>query len=146
MIPIVSLFGVVLLSTAYRFINPQAFLGMETIFSQSITNFKSYAPIHIIVAISLLAAVFIWALIYRVGRYATTPKKDKSNYLLSLIVWLVALVMILFSSEKSTAEFLLVFPSAAIIMAGFMEQTNEKWFKEIIMWLCLLLPLGLFFV
>jgi hypothetical protein len=146
LIPIAGLFGAAMMSIACYVIAPNMFLGLKEGLSMDLTNFSSYAPMKTIVAISILGAVFVWALGYRVYKFGTTPKKDKPNYLITLGFWLISLFMAVIASEKSTAELLLVFPSAAIVMAGFMEHTSEKWFKELVLWLCLLLPAGLFFI
>lgn len=146
LIPLAGLIGAAMISLAIYAVTPSAFLGKQDIIRLDVFSFQAYGQIRSIVAISILGAVFVWALIYRVNKLGTTPKKLKANYLITLALWFISMVMLLFASEKSTAEFLLVFPSASIVMAGFMEHTAEKWFKEVVLWLCLLLPLGLFFV
>ena len=63
-----------------------------------------------------------------------------------LVVAFVSIAVALASPEKSGAEMLFVFAPTAIISANYLEQLNEFWFKEVLLWLVLLLPLSFLFL
>jgi hypothetical protein len=58
-----------------------------------------------------------------------------------LLAALIAIAILVIVPQKSGAEFLFLFAPLSIIMANYMEIISEKWFKEILIWMLMLVPL-----
>jgi putative effector of murein hydrolase LrgA (UPF0299 family) len=53
---------------------------------------------------------------------------------------LIAIAIIIISPQKTGAEFIFLFAPLSVIIANYMEIIPEKWFKEILIWILILVP------
>ena len=101
----------------------------------------------------MLLTLFVWTGAHRLYKLPSIPKKGRPNYLLIMIIAAVSLIVAIVSPQKSAAEILFILAPIAIMAANYIEFSDsanrglneKKWFKEIILWVTLLLPLTLFF-
>lgn len=146
LIPFAGLLGVFVISTAYHFIRYDSFdwfLEMRTIPGM---DFSAYHSKGILIPLTVVVTLLVWTGIYRVFMLSAISKKDKPNYLLLLFVAGVCLLLIVFSPEKKGGELLFLLAPTAIITANFIENSKEFWFKEMVLWLSVVLPVILWFI
>jgi hypothetical protein len=101
-------------------------------------------------------AFYIWTAIYRILKIPQLPLKEKPSHLLLLYVSITTLFIALGVPEKTGSEVLFVLAPVAIISANYIESSDsesfrqkdasEFWFKEIMLWLVVLLPFVFLFL
>ena len=144
--PLVGIIGVFVIATAYHFLMNQSFGWFVNWLGDSSFDFSSYSQIKILIFISFMAAILIWTLIPKIKTISKGAKKNRPNNILEIYILIILLIVVLFSSEKTGEEFLLLLAPAAIIISGYIERKGEVWFKEILLWVFVLLPLLFVFI
>ena len=142
LIPLAGFTAVFLLVTAYYFITTDSFAWFYEWKPAIAMDFSAYNAMKVVLPLSVIATLFVWTSTFRMFKLSSVPKKERPNYLFMLVVAFVSIAVALASPEKSGAEMLFVFAPTAIISANYLEQLNEFWFKEVLLWLVLLLLVG----
>ncbi len=145
-IPVVGFLGAFLIATAYYLWVDDDIEWFFNLFVQPSWDFTAYGIRATLIAIAFVSASFLWALFFRLGAISRLQKKERPNFLLVVYVVFISLTMILFSHKKDTTELLFAFAPMAIILANYVEHDSDKWFKELLLWLFILLPFLRFFV
>jgi hypothetical protein len=141
LIPVVGVTAVFLIATAYHFIKDDSFGWFVSWLGDVSFDFSAYAQTRMLLLITFMAAMLVWTVISKMTAITSGSRKERPNQLLELYILGSCLFLVLISSEKTGAEFLFLLPAAAIIISGYIEKKNEKWFKEILLWIFVLLPL-----
>ncbi|NNM23536.1 MAG: hypothetical protein HKO54_08270 [Flavobacteriaceae bacterium] len=146
LIPLVSLLGALLIATAYHFVIDDSFKWFASWLTPVSFDFSAYGNPKIWTAITFFSAVLIWTIVSMFRGLASVPKKDRPNQVQTLVTVAVGILLVALSPNKSGNELLFLFAPAAIVVASFMERNKERWFREILLWGFVLLPVVLLFV
>jgi len=146
LIPVVGIVGLFLIVTAFYFMYDNSFSWFLDWLETISLDFSSYAKPQQWIFVTIMGALIIWTTVSIMADISKGPRKDKPNNILKLYVLAVSVLLVLVSSEKSGAEFLFLIAPAAIIISNFIEKKTEIWFKEILMWIFLLLPIVFIFL
>lgn len=103
-------------------------------------DFSTLNESQIIVSSTVIFSFFVWAVFFFINNIKSKSKSYKSSYLLVLLAAIIAITIIIISPKKTGAEFIFLFAPLAIIMANYFEIISEKWFKEILIWILILVP------
>ena len=103
-------------------------------------DFSTLNANHIIIASTIYFTYFLWSLIFYLKNLKSKSKNYKASYVLILIAALIALTIIILKPEKSGAEFLFLMAPLAIIVANYIELIQERWFREVLIWILILAP------
>ncbi|MGB3342639.1 MAG: DUF6427 family protein [Aequorivita sp.] len=144
LIPPIGLLAVFIINTAYQLLVNDSF-GWIFEWHQSISfDFSAYNAFEVLIPATLLIGFLVWTGIYRLGQLPMVSLKDKTNYILVMIVALTTLVIAACGPEKTGAELLFVLTPTAIMFANYIEggpqdgfakkDQGEFWFKEILLW------------
>ncbi len=150
-IPIVGIIGIFILKTAYHFVVDNSFDWFYNISFTTSRDFSAYNATSLLVTSSLLVSFIIWMGIVRLIRIPALPKKERSSAWLILISLIATIFIAIFGSIKTGAELLFPFFPLAIIAANFIEKKEgagpvklfDFWFKELLMWLLVLVTVFL---
>jgi len=145
LIPFVGASALFLIATAFHFLLEDSFRWFLDWPDAISFSFAAYSTVQTIVFISFLLAMILWTLIPKFRMISKGAKKDKPNQILEIVVLFSLLISIVISSEKTGEELLFLIAPAAIIITGYMEKASERWFKELLLWSFLLLPILFFF-
>ena len=107
-------------------------------------DFSAYNSLNILLPVTIIAAFLIWTGLSRFFKLASLPKKERPNAITILFSVLVALLVVLASPLKTGAEILFIFGPLVIIITNYIETSKEFWFKEVLLWLAVLLPILVF--
>ncbi len=156
LIPITGFLVVFLINTASQLLIYNSF---EWFFNwkQPISfDFSKYNSASILVPITVILGFYIWTGVYRISKMTSIPSKHKSNHFLLFYVSIISFFVALLEPEKTGAEILFILAPVAIIAANYIENfgmkryvkkdVTEFWFKEIMLWLVLLLPFVFLFL
>lgn len=150
LVPFVGFFTIVILNTTYQLLSNNTFAWLYTWRGDISLDFSVYNSVSILIPVTIISAFYIWTGIYRVSKIPAIPLKEKPNFILLLYVSITTILIALGAPEKNGAEVLFVLAPVSIICANYIEisyredyRNNDKsefWFKEVMLWLIVLLP------
>ena len=146
LIPFVGLFGVFVIATAYHFIVFDSFDWLIITKKTPTLDYSTYNSAEILIPLTIVTTLLVWTGIHRIFTISSVSKKDKPNYLLLLVIVVVCIFLVLTSPNKKGGEILFLLAPTAIVVAGFIENSKEFWFKEMVLWLTVLVPILLIFL
>ncbi|MBT0607172.1 DUF6427 family protein [Aequorivita echinoideorum] len=156
LMPITGFVGTFLICTAYHFLVEDSFQWFFNWKEKISFDFSAYNSLGLLLPAAIIFAFVIWTGVNRGFRFSTLSTKEKPTYLLLFYCLLVSIFVALAGPEKTGAELLFLLPFASIICANYIEarenpKSSEKdisefWFKEIQLWLVVLLPVLMLFI
>jgi hypothetical protein len=146
LIPFVGLAGVFTLATSYHFMVYDSFDWFLHMEKTPGLDYSTYNSAGILIPLTVVATLLVWTGVHRIFTLSSVSKKDKPNYLLLMVIASVSIVLVLTSPDKKGGEIIFLLAPTAIIVAGYIESSKEFWFKEMVLWLTLLLPILLIFI
>lgn len=146
LIPPVGLFGMLLLATAFFLMTDNSFAWLSNYAKPISFHFTMYSLAEVWVFLTFFFSVLIWTLFFRISKLSDVPKKLRNNYLLVIFSVVVSVFIVLFSEIKIVTELIFLAAPSAIVIAGYLEKNDDFWFKELLSWVFLLLPIVFLFV
>jgi hypothetical protein len=144
LIPITAIITVAILYACYALIyqiDLITFYNEKTLFS---FDFSGWANQKTIISLALMLAYFLWASVFYFGKIRAISRNLKPPYYLIFIVAVLSVLLTLIVPGKSGAEWLFFLMPFSIILANYIQDITEVWFKESLIIAFLLLPfLGL---
>lgn len=140
-IPFVAFILLLLIATAFFWLKNDSLLVFTQYVKPIDLNFTAYGSLKMIAFATLLISVVVWSVFFILTKIAGIPKKFKTKTILSLFTVAGCFLITLFSEIKWTIEFIFFITPSAILLGMFFEKEGDKWLKEILMWVFLLLPL-----
>ncbi|WCO01629.1 DUF6427 family protein [Psychroserpens ponticola] len=104
-------------------------------------DFSTLNSKRIIIGTTILLSFGVWSLFYYIKNLKSKTKSSRPSFSLIVIAAIIGLVIIIVSPIKSGSEFVFLFAPLAIIMTNYLEVISEKWFKESLLWILLLVPI-----
>ena len=144
LIPIVGFAVMFILAICFYLLVSDSFTWLSEWRSTTSFDFSAYNKISVLLPITVIVAFLVWAGIARFFNLAYLQKKDRSNAIIILVSVVVSLLVALASPEKTGAEAIFIFVPLAIIITNYIESSKEFWFKEVLLWLAVLLPFIVF--
>ena len=155
LIPIVGFLGTFFLITTFYYITEDSFAWFFEWFQVPSFDFAAYNQTKLLVAASLLITLLLWTVPHRVFTLGSLPKIERPTALFIISTAIFAVATALASVEKTGAELLFVFVPVSVLFANYIAYQNPNqskkvdltkyWFKEVLLWLLILLPIfGLF--
>lgn len=149
-IPITGFLAVLIINTTYQLLIYDSFAWFLNWKKPISLDFSKYNSAAVLVPVTVILAFYIWTAMYRVLRFASVSLKERSNYLLLLYVSITSLFVAILGPEKTGAEILFILAPVSIIAANYIENfgtdryvekdITEFWFKEIMLWMVVILP------
>ena len=139
-IPILAAVAVAILWTSYYIITTNTFGDYPSTLSPPNVDFTAYNNLGMIIWITIIFSLGLWAAISYFVKLRDKPKVFRSSHLLVIYGAVIALIIIIISPFKTGSEFLFLFAPLSIIMTNFLEKVTDKWFAELYVWLLILTP------
>ena len=146
LIPIVGWAGLLLMVMVYHLVIDDSFLWFQQWPEGISWDFSGYAAMRILIFITFLSATLIWTTLSYIATLSSVTKKNRPNRILVLSVLGVSIFMALISAEKTGGEFIFILAPAAIVISNYIEKNVEIWFKEMLLWIFVLLPILFIFL
>ncbi|MDN3723119.1 DUF6427 family protein [Aequorivita sp. SDUM287046] len=156
LIPFTGFLAIFMMNTAYQLLMSNSFDWFFNWNKPISFDFSKYNAASVLVPATVILGFYIWTGAYRIIRLSAVSLKEKSNYLLMLYLSITSLLVALFGPQKTGAELLFVLAPVSIIAANYIEgfdtdrfmekDMSEFWFKEIMLWLILILPFVFLFL
>jgi len=143
LIPIISLATVAVILTSYLILNA---IDIESyavgLFDFSL-DFSALNSKPIIIGSTILLSFGLWALFYYIKNIRSQMKSYRPSFKLIIITAILGLVIIAVGPSKDGREFIFLFAPLSIIMTNYLEVISENWFKETLLWIIILAPIGI---
>lgn len=156
LVPITGFLAVGTIHTAYQLLANDTllwFLGGKIAVG---LDFSAYNAAAILVPVTIILAFYIWAVLHRMFKISKVSLKERPNLVLLMVVSVTTLFIALGAPEKTGAELLFVLAPFAILSANYIESPEKEhyrekdmtefWFKEIMLWLLVILPFVFLFL
>ncbi len=150
LVPFMGFLAVLLINTAYQLLVNDSFSWFFNWKDSISFDFSKYNSTSVLVPVTVILGFYIWTGIYRILKIQTVSLKEKSNYLLLLYLSFTSFFVALLGPEKTGAEILFILAPVSIIAANYIENfeteryvekdVTEFWFKEIMLWLVVIMP------
>lgn len=104
-------------------------------------DFTPYNNLQVLIAIAFLLGVLIWTIWSYIGEQQKASLSLRSRYSVILGVLFVGALLIVFAPNKTGAEWYFVLPIIAIIVSNYLDNTDNIYFKESLLWFIIILPI-----
>lgn len=144
-IPFVGLATVFVITIAVSIVLNNSFFGIFKSLPQISYDFSSYNTGKYIVAITIMLSFGFWSSIFYIKGIKQKKKEFRTSFNIILVAVLLGFLIIIVGPIKDGSEFLFLFAPLSIIITNYIEQIEEKWFKEIFLSIIILVPFVLLF-
>lgn len=142
-IPIIGLLTLAVVLTSYLIIRDIEFIAfakdlINYSFDFSLLNTKSF-----IIGSTVLFSIGIWSVFFFIKNLRSQMKSYRPSFSLILIVFLLGFSILILAPDKDGSELIFLFAPLAIIIANYIEDISEIWFKESLLWIVFLTPIAI---
>ncbi len=134
-IPLVGAITPIFIYGTYLFLTDNldsAFIQLDTSFS-----FGTYNSLQLLIPITLILGFLIWTIFPTTIKIITVNNELKNSWYLILSHLIISIFILIPSPVKNGAEFLFLFFPLAIIFTNYLQLVNEKWFKDVFLYVFL---------
>lgn len=146
LVPIVALLTLISIVTSFELFLTDTFYTFSDWFQASSFNFEAYRQAKLLIPAAFIFALSLWASFFYILIIQKASANAKSSLFLMLLCAVVALAVAILSPTKNGSELIFFFAPLAIIVTNYFQNMNDKWFKETLFILILLLPVLLLLV
>ncbi len=140
LIPFIGVAAVFVIAVALSIIFYNDFFEILRLNTQVSFDFSGYKSPSYLVAITVLFSFGIWALFFYIGSIKKKQKKSRTSLKIVTLAACISFFIIIISPLKSGSEFLFVFTPLTIIITNYVESIQEKLFKNLFLWVLVLVP------
>ncbi|PHR96242.1 MAG: hypothetical protein COA80_09115 [Leeuwenhoekiella sp.] len=141
LLPFASLFTVFILTFTFSLYYEGAAVFARNYVQLPTYDFSAYNNLRLLLPTSFIITLYLWCGFRYISQISDVSQKLKASYLLTFISSVVALfIAIILAPDRDGSELYFLFGPLAIITANYIETSTGFWFKEMMMWLALLIP------
>ena len=107
-------------------------------------SFLDYNSLKMLVPISIIIGFLLWTIIPTTIKISSVNNEFKTSWLLVLFHLLISIIIALTSIDKNGSEFIFIFFPTAIIFTNYLQTTEEKWFKDVFLYLFLAVTISIY--
>ncbi len=105
-------------------------------------NYENYNDPKLIIAITVFLSFGVWASFFYINSINKKLKTFRPSFIIVLIMAILSVVVALISPDKNGSELLFLFAPLAVIITNYIEVIEEKWFKEILIIVLVMIPVS----
>ncbi len=143
-IPLIGFLAPILIYGVYLFAVDDL-SGFDLQFNYSF-SFLNYNSLELLIPIALISAYILWAIFPTTIKIVIINNEFRTSWFLLLIHLLISVLIIIPSFDKNGSEFLFTFFPLAIILTNYIQIVKEKWFKEVFLYLFLVITITIYFL
>lgn len=143
LIPIVAFITLFSVTTSIDLLLTDTFYTFSDWFVQSNLDFSVYREPVILIPLAFLLALTLWAGFFYIGVIQKASAANKTSLFIILLFTLLSLSVAFLAPTKNSSELIFFFAPLAIIVTNYFQVSSDKWFREILLWISLLLPVFL---
>ncbi|SOC79442.1 hypothetical protein SAMN06296241_0966 [Salinimicrobium sediminis] len=140
LVPLVAILTLFSIATSADLLLTDSFYTFADWFQASNFDFTAYREPALLIPTAFIFALSLWSSFFYVTIIQKANANAKSSLFLMLLCALTAVVVAVLSPTKNGSELLFFFAPLAIIVTNYFQSMDDKWFKETLFILILLLP------
>ena len=140
LIPLVAVFVVFILVTAFHLLFNDAFYTWTAWYQESSFKFENYQNLSVLIPISIILALTFWTLTHYFKLFQKSGIRSRPTYMLVFITLLISIFVAILSPVKNGSELLFFFVPFSIIASNYFDSKKEKGFKEVLLIVLILMP------
>lgn len=145
-IPFVGMATIIIFSNVYTLLVQNAFYSPLDWVGVAGFDITSYNQFSLLLPVSVLFTVILWlAGHFLFQRKVKSKKNKKKNFQLYSLI-LIALAIVILTPQKNGSELVFFAMPFAVLTTNYLETKGEKRFKELLLWMWLLLPFAILFI
>ncbi len=109
-------------------------------------SFLTYNSLKLLLPVTLILGYMLWAIFPMTVKVVAINNEFRMSWFLLLVHLIISIIVILFSPNKDGSEFLFIFFPISIILANYLKMVKEKWFREVFLYLFLLIMIAVYFL
>ncbi len=141
LIPLVAVFIVFLMVTAYHLLFNDTFYTWAAWFQQSSFKFENYQDLKVLIPLSVVLAITFWTLSHYFKLFKNSGIRSRPTFMLVIITLLISILAAILSPVKNGSEWLFFLVPFSIITSNYFESKKEKGFKEVLLIGLILMPI-----
>ncbi|MFD2517390.1 DUF6427 family protein [Salinimicrobium flavum] len=140
LVPPVAVLTLLSLVTATDLLITDTFYTFSEWFQDSNFDFTAYREPGILIPVAFLFALTIWASFFYMGIIQKASANTKTSLFIILLFTALSLGVAVLAPTKDSSELIFFFAPLAIIVTNYFQVSDDKWFREIILGVVILLP------
>lgn len=145
-IPIIGVFTVLILAVTLHLLIFDSLAWFLDWMPLLRLDFSAYNKGSILIPSAFIATLLVWTLVVRIIKFSSMPRKSQRNYRLLTITTVISVIVLFLSPIKTGAEILFLCAPLAIVVTNYLERITDFWFKEMLLWVFVVMPIGLLFL
>lgn len=145
-IPFIGLIAVAIIAISINLLFTGDFVNALDYILPISFDFSTLNQLSTIVALTIIVSFSIWASFFYLNGLKEQPKPFRSAHFLILLCASIALLIAIVAPNKNGSELLFLAAPFSIILGNYVQSLNEKWFTEVILWICVVIPVGILFL
>ena len=141
LIPLVSVLVLLSLATSGDLLVTDTFYTFSDWYQSSNFDFQDYRKLPVLLSVAFLFALTLWATFFYILIIQKAGTNTKTSLFIILLSAALAITVAVFAPDKNSSELLFFFAPLAIIVSNYFEKTKDKWFKEFLLIVIVLLPI-----
>ncbi|MGB7786123.1 MAG: DUF6427 family protein [Salinimicrobium sp.] len=140
LVPIIAFLTLLSLVTCGSLYLSDSFYTFSTWFQESNFDFMAYREPVLLIPVAFLFTLMLWSSFFYMAVIQKASATSKNSLFMVLLMLLLSLTLAVLAPTKDSSELLFSFAPLAIIVTNYFQATRDKWFKEILLVLVVLLP------
>lgn len=140
LIPLVSTLTVFVLVNCVNLLISNEFFLLSQWFEESNYDFSSYQDPRILIPVAFLIALTLWCTFFYFGAVERTSANLKASLILIFLALVIGYLIAFFAPTKNSSEFAFLLAPLAIVVTNYLQIARDKWFREILLLIIILLP------
>ena len=142
LIPLIGFLTPILLYAVYLLATDN-FDSFDLQLTYSLT-FLNYNSLKLLIPITLILGYLLWAIFPTTAKVIAVNNEFRTSWFLLLAHLVISVLIIIPSPIKNGSEFLFLFFPATIMLANYLQIVKEEWFKEVFLYLFLVITIVVF--
>ncbi len=143
-LPIIGFICPIFIYGTYLFLT-DSFKNLKNLFTFNF-SFLNYNSLQLLIPLALILGFLIWTIFSTTIKIITVKNELKNSWYLILIHLILSVFILIPSPIKNGAEFLFLFFPLAVVFTNFLQLVNEKWFKDVFLYLFLAVAILRYFL
>ena len=143
LVPVVSFLTLFSIVTSVNLLIHDSFYTFTDWFQTSNFDFQVYGEPVILIPLAFLLALTIWTMFFYIGVIQKANAANKTPLFIILLFMLLSVTVAVLAPTKNSSELIFFFTPLAIIVTNYFQVSDDKWFRETLLWVVILLPAAL---
>ena len=145
-IPIVGFLFPVICFFTYHFYFDSLYIFYEKLVFNYSFDFSNYNQLKYLIPLTLLITLILWSIVVLTPKIVLQGSGFKMSWQLLIFHLIISVIVVLLSLQKNGSElFFVIFPSGVII-ANFLQKTSSSMFKNLVLYLFLVVSVVVYFL